>query len=274
MKNSNESDESKGVVLFAYNTEQINYVAIADANAQLITKYLNLPVTLITDEKSTPSFNYDRIVRIENTLNNFRNINFAKQTWRNGGRSKTYDLSPYDLTLLLDSDYLILDNSLLKLIEQSFDYKLQHTSYSEDGVLYSKMGPNYSLPFVWATCVVFRKTEVAKRFFDFVQKIERNYGYYKTLFKAQGTFRNDHAFAMADIILNGYTWESIRSMPSKIFTVEQEIESIEIKNSLMFIRHADHAVVSPIQNVHIMDKKYLQTDGFKNFVKKVCNELA
>lgn len=274
MKNSNESDESKGVVLFAYNTEHINYVAIADANAQLITKYLNLPVTLITDEKSIPSFNYDKIVRIENTLSNFRNINFAKQQWRNGGRSRAYDLSPYDTTILLDSDYLILDNNLLESLEQPFDYKLQHTSYSEDGILFSRMSSNYSLPFVWATCVVFRKTVVAKRFFDLVQKIERNYSYYKTLFKAQGTFRNDHAFAMADIILNGYTWESSRSMPAKIFTVEPNIESIEIKNKFLLIKHADHAIVSPVQNVHIMDKQYLQTDNFKNFVAKVCNELA
>lgn len=274
MKNLNASDESKGVVLFAYNTDQINYVDIADANAQLITKNLQLPVTLITDTLAKPKFQYDKIVRIENDLDNFRTINFTKQSWRNGGRSKVYDLSPYDLTILLDSDYLILDNSLLKLLEQPFDYKLQHCSYNEDGLLYSRMGTNYSLHFVWATCVIFRKTYSAKTFFDLVQRIERNYRYYKTLFKAQGTFRNDYAFAMADIILNGYTWESTRSIPAKIFTVEQDIESIEIKNNLMFIKHAAHAVISPVQNVHIMDKKYFQTDNFKTFVEKVSNDMA
>lgn len=274
MKNLSALEESKGVILFAYNTEQIDYVAIADANAKLIQKHLRLPVTLITDSTSAPSFHYDKIVRIENTLHNFRTVNFTKQTWRNGGRSRAYDLSPYDTTILLDSDYLMLDDSLLKLLEQPFDYKLQHSSYSEQGELFSRMSSNYSLPFVWATCVIFRKTHDAKRFFDLVQRIERNYSYYKTLFKAQGTFRNDHAFAMADIILNGYTWETSRSMPAKIFTIEADIESIEIKNNLMFIRHATHAVVSPVQNVHIMDKNYLQTNNFQNFVKKVCNELA
>ncbi len=228
MKNLNKLEESKGVVLFAYNTDEIDYVNIADANAQLITKYLKLPVTLITDSTANPKFEYDQIVTIENTLDNFRTINFAKQTWRNGGRSQAYDFSPYDLTILLDSDYLMLDNSLLAVLQQPFDYRLQHTSYSEDGILYSKMSPNYGLPFVWATCVVFRKTEMSKIFFDLVQRIERNYKYYKTLFKAQGTFRNDYAFAMADIILNGYTWESVRSMPLKIFTVEADIESLEI----------------------------------------------
>jgi hypothetical protein len=274
MKNSNGLEESKGVVLFAYNTEFIDYVAIADANAKLITKHLKLPVTLVTDIDSNPSFKYDKVIRIENTLDNFRNINFAKQTWRNGGRSLAYDLSPYDTTILLDSDYLILDNSLLTFTEQTFDYKLQHTSYSEDGILYSRMGVNYSLPFVWATCVVFKKTQHSKLFFDFVQRIERNYKYYKTLFKAQGTFRNDHAFAMADIVLNGYTWHTSRSMPNKIFTVESDIESIEIKNNFIFIKHHDRAVVSPVQNIHIMDKQYLQTDSFKQFVEKVCNDMA
>lgn len=272
MKNLKELEESKGVILFAYNTESIDYVAIADANAQLIDKHLKLPITLITDLNTVPKFAYDKIIRIENTLDNFRKINVKTDKWRNGGRSRAYDLSPYDLTIILDSDYLILDDSLLQLLQQPFDYKLQHNSYNHTGPISNRMGHNYTLPFVWATCVIFRKSCSSKTYFDFVKKIERNYGYYKTLFKAQGTFRNDYAFAMADIILNGYTWEDTRSLPFKIFTVEHDITSIEIKNKFMIIKNAEIAVVSPIQNVHIMDKKYLQSNDFKNFIMKVCNE--
>ena len=267
MKNSSGLEESKGCVLFAFNTNEVDYVSIADANSKLITKNLNLPVTLVTDLKTVPKFNYDKIIRIENTLDNFRTFGQTKQTWRNGGRSYAYELSPYDLTLVLDSDYLILDNSLTKLIEQPFDYRLQYNSYSDAGLLYNTMGTSYSLPFVWATCVLFRKTTQTKLYFDLIQRIERNYAYYKALFHAKGTFRNDYAFAMADIILNGYSVDHHQGNPLKMFTIEQDIASIEIKNNLMIIKHCDSAVVSPVQNVHIMDKNYLQTDQFRQFIE-------
>lgn len=274
MKNSSGLEESKGCVLFAYNTREIDYVSIADANAKLITKNLNLPVTLITDLSTEPKFKYDKIIRVENTLDNFRTFGQTKQTWRNGGRSQAYDLSPYDLTLILDSDYLILDQSLTKLFDQWFDYRLQYNSYSDSGLLYNNMGTNYSLPFVWATCVLFRKSIKTKLYFDLIKKIERNYAYYKTLFQARGTFRNDYVFAMADIILNGYKVNQSKGNPLKMFTIEQDIESIYIKDKFMIIKHNDRAVVSPTQNVHIMDKKYLQSDHFQQLIQGLCNDLA
>lgn len=274
MKNSNELDESKGVLLFAFNTDKIDYVSIADANAKLIRKNLKLPVTLITDSNTSPSFNYDHIITIENNKNNFRTIDQENQQWRNHGRSLAYELSPYECTLLLDSDYLIVENSLLKLFDQNFDYRLQHNSYSCDGLLYNKMSNNFSLPFVWATCLIFRKSIKTQQFFDLIKRIEKNYIYYKALFNAQGTYRNDFVFAMADIILSGYTVEQNKSIPMQLFTVENNIDTIEIKNNFFIIRQNNAAIVSPLQNIHIMDKKYLQTKNFQLLVEELCNELA
>ena len=272
MKNLSGLEESKGCVLFAYNTNEVDYVSIADANAKLITKNINLPVTLVTDLETIPKFNYDKIIRIENNLDNFRTFGQTKQTWRNGGRSQAYDLSPYDLTLILDSDYLILDNSLTKLFDQNFDYRLQYNSYSDAGPLYNTMGTGYSLPFVWATCVLFRKAPETKLYFDLIKRIERNYAYYKTLFHARGTFRNDYVFAIANLVLNGYSLDQHQGSPLPIYTVEKDIDSIDIKNKNMIIKHSNSAVVSPIQNVHIMDKKYLQTENFRNFIQGICCE--
>ena len=271
MKNLSGLEESKGCILFAYNTQDIDYVSIADANAKLITKNLKLPVTLVTDLNTKPNFDYDKVIRVENTFDNFRNFGQTKQTWRNGGRSRAYELSPYDLTIVLDSDYLMLDNSLIKLFDQNFDYRLHYNSYSEDGIIYNKMGAN-SLPFVWATCVLFRKTSKTKLYFDFIKRIERNYAYYKTLFQTSGSFRNDYVFAIANLVLNGYSLDQHQGSPLPIYTVEKDIDSIDIKNKNMIIKHSDSAVVSPIQNVHIMDKKYLQTENFKNFIQGICCE--
>jgi len=54
-----------------------------------------------------------------------------------------------------------------------------------------------------------------------------------------------------------------------MLTVEQPIESIDIKNDFLIIRHKDRAEVVSRQNIHVMDKEYLMTEKFKEFVRNV-----
>lgn len=170
--NSNNSAKSKGVVLFAFNTD-VDYVTIADRCSQLISHTLKLPVTLVTGFDEQPKFAYDKIVRVDNTDNNFRtNLNDEQVTWRNFGRYLAYELSPYDQTLLLDSDYLVFDNNLLKLFDSTVDYRLMHHNSTDAGASYEEMGET-SLPYIWATVVVFNKTEKSRLFFDLIGRIQR-----------------------------------------------------------------------------------------------------
>ena len=143
--NSNNSAKSRGVVLFAFNTD-VDYVTIADRASRLIQHTLNLPVTLITDLDSKPQFNYDSIIRITNNADNFRtNLDNQHTTWRNFGRYLAYELSPYEETILIDTDYLVLDDSLLRLFATDFDYKLMHHNRTDTGASYEMMGET-SLP--------------------------------------------------------------------------------------------------------------------------------
>ena len=116
MLNLKKSAKSKGVVVFAFNTD-VDYVGIADNTSRLIAYNLHLPVTLITDQTANPKFAYDKIIYIENTGNNFRMANDQEVIWRNFGRYLAYDLSPYEETILVDTDYLVLDQSLLTLFD-------------------------------------------------------------------------------------------------------------------------------------------------------------
>lgn len=266
MKNSSESEKSKGVVVFAFNTEHVDYVAVADQTSLLTSKHLGLPITLITDPESTPKFDYDNIIRVESRGGNFRTDNGFKQEWRNFGRYMAYDLSPYDTTILLDGDYLVLDQSLLKLLDQNFDYRLMHHSHNYDERLYEAMGTN-ALPFVWATVVLFNKSELSKQYFDLIGRIQKNYGYYKTLFNGNGTYRNDYAFAIANIILNGYSIDEYKSIPWSMLTIEQPVNSIEIKNDFLIVRHETSVNVVSRQNMHVMDKNFLMSPAFGEFVK-------
>lgn len=273
MNKLNELEKSRGVVLFAFNSDSVNYTKIADTASKLIKKYLNLPITLITDNTANPEFEYDRIITVEVKDGNYRldkKNNLIK--WRNFDRCSVYDLSPYDETLLLDTDYLILDNSLLRLFEQPFDYRLQYQMQTPSGISNEEMGPS-SLPLIWATVVLFRKTDRSRLFFNLVKRIQQNYNYYKILYNMRDkSYRNDHAFSIANIILNGYSLDQHTSIPWPMLTIKDDVKSLTIKNNLLIIRTHEKALVTAQQDLHIMDKEYLQTDQFRNFVKELCNE--
>jgi len=266
--NLNDSVKSRGVVLFAFNTG-VDYVEIADRVSRLIKHNLKLPITLITDLDSQPKFNYDSIIRIDNTSDNFRNVDDKQITWRNFGRYLAYDLSPYTETILLDTDYLVLDDSLLKLFATDFDYKLMHHNRNLENCSYEVMGET-SLPFVWATVVLFRKTERARLFFNFIGRIQRNYRYYRALYNIrEGNFRNDYAFAIANCILNGYNLNVDQGIPWRMLTVDQQIDKIMLTNTQVQICHGEKATVVPYQCLHIIDKDYLQSRDFEQVVEAI-----
>jgi hypothetical protein len=134
-----------------------------------------------------------------------------------------------------------------------------------------EMGP-ISLPMVWATVVLFRKTEISRMYFDLIGRIQRNYGYYRALYGIRDSnFRNDHAFSIANIVLNGHAVDPAISVPWPMTTIEPNIENIEIRNRFLVVRYDARADVISRQNLHIMDKNYLTSDQFERLVNEVCD---
>jgi len=268
MKKSSVQEKSKGALLFAFNT-QLDYVEIARRSAQLIHKTLGLPVALVTDSP-VDSTEFNRVIVVDNTLQNYKVG--QPGAWRNGDRYRAYELSPWDETLLIDSDYLMLDSNLLKLFEQDFDYRIMTHNQTPAGDWQTSIG-NCGLPYQWATAILFRRREKSQMLFDLVGRIQRNYLYYLKLYHGKhNSFRNDYAFTIANNILNGYNLEMDQGIAWPMFTFNEIITSISIKNNLLTIKEKDKAHVIPKQNIHIMDKEYLLTDDFANFVKQICNE--
>ena len=269
--NSNSSAKSRGVVIFAFNTSSTDYVKIADRTSRLISQHLQLPITLITDVDSTPVFEYDQVIRVDSSGSTFRNTtDYRLQQWRNFDRYLAYELSPYYETILIDTDYLVLDDSLIKLFATEFDYKLMHHSKNIYELLPEEMGAT-GLPFVWATVVLFRKTERTRLFFNLIGRIQRNYNYYSLLYNIrEGNYRNDYAFAIANNILNGYSLNEDQSIPWQMLTIEKPIERITVTNSQIRIYHANLGIVLPRQNIHVMDKEYLLSNNFEQAVEAIC----
>ena len=271
MQNYENLEKFRGVVVFAFNTATVDYVSIADWTSQLTAHSLGLPITLVTDHTSNPKFAYDQVIRVDPQGETHRlDLDFNPVSWRNFGRYLAYALSPYNETVLIDTDYLVFDRSLLKLFETKFDYRLMHHNCTPAGASYEQMGET-SLPFVWATVVLFRKTDLSRMFFNLVGRVQRNYQYYRALYNIrERNYRNDYAFAIANTILNGYSLNEHLSIPWPMFTIEKKIERIALDKNLIRIYHNDSAVVVPYNNIHVMDKTYLQSDNFKQIVEAVC----
>ena len=268
MKKSAVQEKSRGVLLFAFDTK-INYVEIARRSAQLIHRTLDLPVALVTD---TPvrSSEFDQVIVVDNTLNNHKVG--QPGAWRNGDRYRAYELSPWDETLLIDSDYLMLDSNLLKLFEQDFDYRIMSHNQTPAGEWKTSIG-NYSIPYLWATAILFRRTEKTRMLFELVGRIQRNYLYYLKLYHGNhNSFRNDYAFTIANNILNGYDLSMDQGIGWPMFTFNEVVKSISIKNNLITVKEKNKAHIIPRQNIHVMDKEYLLSDNFANFVEQICNE--
>ena len=126
-----------------------------------------------------------------------------------------------------------------------------------------------SLPYVWATTLIFRKSNRTEMLFDLVGRIQRNYSYYRALYNIrERNYRNDYAFAIANIILNGYTIDNANSIPWPMYTIDKPIECIPaVTDNFIHVRHADSATVMPRQNIHVMDKTYLQSTEFEQVVE-------
>ena len=126
-----------------------------------------------------------------------------------------------------------------------------------------------SLNYVWATAIAFKKTPKSKMLFDLVGRVQNNYRYYCKLYNIRSSnFRNDYAFAIADNIINGYT--ASLGIPWTMLTVDKTVKALEIKNNNIIVREDDGAHIIPKQNIHIIDKLYLQSDSYEEFIEQVC----
>lgn len=204
---------SRGVVLFAFNSSKYNYVEMAEYCARRASTFLGLPTTLITDAKSAPkgSDTFDNIIEVIPDKNNIR----EHQVWINKGRYQAYELSPYDETLLIDVDYVINSDKLLK----TFDFSDSFCCHNRTDFL---MHPNvpqeylssYSYSSLWATVIMFKKSNRAKQIFEALEMVQDNYDHYANIHSfVGGIYRNDYGLTLALNIVNGHSTEPSDYIP-------------------------------------------------------------
>lgn len=196
---------NRGAILFAFNSEKFDYYKMAVATAKRINHFLGLPVTVVTDENSITdeTYRFDTVITVEPDKSNYR----ENQVWINKGRYQAYEYSPYEETLLLDTDYMVNSNKLLQVFDYYDDFCCHDTtSYLMEPNAVQEVLSSYSFKTLWATAVVFRKTVRTKQIFQCLEMVQKNYDHYANIHNfIGGVYRNDYALTLALRIANGHT---------------------------------------------------------------------
>ena len=277
--------DKKGFLLFAFNTAEIDYIKMAYCCAISIKTHLkNNHVTLVTDQssidwlKKSISYNkdiFDNIIfKSSQSKDNIRTHYDSpwtkfKSQFQNKNRSSAYEFSPYEETILLDVDYLIMCNQLDSIWDNKKDFlinkkatNLRNNKFHPKNIRLSPDG----IPMYWATLVYFKKSKISKILFDLTLFIKDNYTFYKHLYKFPGSlYRNDYVFSIAVHILNGFIESDERSFPiDTIKSMDQKDDIVEInKDDITFLSHDPDEpwkdILVKLQNfdVHIMNKRAL-----------------
>lgn len=271
---------TKGALIHAFGGQTFDYYLIADNCARLITKFLGLPVTLVTDRHPTNRHLYDQVILEASNANYTRSLrsgsSAGEQTiqyiYKNDTRSQSLELSPYDVTLLLDSDYLILNSDLQKYMELGRDFLCPWFAYDVtnqhgyEGFRYIKN----TIPQAWATTVIFNKSPTSLAIFNYWQLIQQNYEYYKALLGVGEHFRNDYALSLAAHTLNGCQPMTEKLPQMMMLPGHSYIEKINPDRTVI-INCNDKIIKLSKTNLHVMNKLCLQSTNITQDIHDITS---
>jgi hypothetical protein len=272
---------TKGVVLYAHNSPDVDYGLMAIIAGGLASKHLKLPVSLITDKwtiawlKESNMYDkaysvFDKIIEVEKPITkNVRKLHdgFHSKTvpFTNSNRYSVWDLSPYDQTLLIDSDYLIFSDRLNEYwsVDASvmMGQSMNDITGERHGILDNAVSET-GVHMFWATTVMFTKNKESEFFFKLVDYVKDNYRYYADLFRFNPTqFRNDIAFSIAKHIMNGFETEFVYTLPPVLTVFDKDILESVTGDKLLFLIDQPlncgsfWAATTQGVDVHIMNKQ-------------------
>jgi len=277
---------TRGVLIFAQNNAEIDYAKISLFAAKRVKEYLGVPVSLVTDsaswlKQSQPDAEqvFDQIIEIwteTHQTKKFYDGSLAVKTltWKNLSRVDCCFLSPYDETLVIDSDFIISSPTLKNIWDNQNDFLIYKDSFDlanwRDDRSFRYLN-QHSIPFYWATAFYFKKTAATWAFFDLIKNIKLNWNYYRLLYNIDSTvFRNDFAFSIA-IHMMGKDFAI--PLPGKMNYILDRDILLDIDNSkLTFLVERKNfngeytAVKTSNLDVHVMNKYSLTRciDGVVN----------
>jgi hypothetical protein len=272
---------TRGGLIFAHNSRDMDYALLAVISGGLAKKHLNIPLTLITDESTVEWMHgsniwdkansiFEKITIVDRPVtSNIRRLSDGTDSqtipFINSTRSDAWDLTPYDQTLLLDSDYLIFSDQINNywdldasvLISKSMnDIRGDRVGFLDKHV--SETGVHL----FWATNVMFTKNKESKLFFELVKEIKINYNQYSDIYRFDPRqYRNDIAFSVAKHFLDGFETNLTDTLPPLLTVMDRDMLWSVDNDKLLFLIAGPltegkyQACAIKDTDVHIMNKQ-------------------
>ena len=286
---------SNGILIFAHNNQKIDYVKIACLNALMIQKNMHTTnITLVTDKESLTSTSkellnkcFEHVLLDSNRHSGkrlYRNIESKNVLlfFKNMDRCNAYNLSPYDETLVLDADYLIMNNSLNNVWNSAEDLLMNKNITpifeKRDTRVFQRLD-DFSIPLYWATAIYFKKSEIAEIFFNIIKNVKDNYLFYKQLYTfTSSLYRNDYSASIAAHMLGGFTENeggNIKPLPTNSIVTAFENDSIyqisDVNNFVLLIERDDAKnsyILTRIKDTNLhMFNKWTLMENYKELVE-------
>ena len=257
----------RGVVIFAYNSSEIDYQAMAQWSTVRIKRHLELPTRLITDRAPANTTDFDNVIITaaeSGGTRHFADIGH-NVTWFNGNRMDVYNLSPYDETLVLDADYVVCSDQLNRLFDIQQDFLAPRFAYDVTGTrTFEDLNwfGSIRMPMAWATVMRFNRSSRSKSIFDMMSMVKDNWQHYRNLYNiSKSTYRNDHALSIALNTLTGHQaqWPSIPWQLASIVPEHtlQQVDADTFKVSYLTNDAKPKHIIISGQDFHAMGKKHL-----------------
>lgn len=271
---------TQGILIYAHNSRSVDYALMSVISGGLAKKHLCVSVSLVTDNftadwmKSSQIYElaneiFDHIIIVEKPQTNnsrklYDGVDSTVVPFINSNRSSAWDLTPYDRTLLIDSDFLIFSNRLSEYWIVDSDLMIGDSIndiYNNNRLGYhDRYISDVGIKLYWATTVMFTKNTKTQAFFNLIKYIKDNYQYYADTFRFDSKqFRNDIAFSIAKHIMDGFEQIDSINLPPVLTLVDKDIlYSVDNNLRVLVSPNADSnfcaAAVSNI-DIHVMNKQ-------------------
>lgn len=272
---------NKGVLIFAQNSEQVDYALLSLISGGLAAKHLKVPVSLATDKHTidwmkeskiySKSKNvFDSIIEIDvDRSNNNRKLKDGLSSslvpFKNFSRSLAHKITPYDRTLLIDSDFLIFSDNLNKFWEVDADVMISRSmldmSNKDRAGYHDRYISDTGIHLFWATTVMFTKNQQSKIYFDTVDFIKNNYKNFSETYRFDNRiYRNDIAFSVAKHILDGFSTKLTDCLPPVPTVFDSDVlQSVSDDARLLFLISQNgnfySAMSTKDMDIHVMNKQ-------------------
>jgi len=273
---------TNGVLLFANNNEQVDYVKQAVWSSYRIKKHLGCKVAIATDSPDYLENFYGKHLNVVDHIipvdyhstqtkqhKRYRDGTMSEKslTWKNTNRVTAYDITPFDQTIVMDTDVIINNSMYNNCWNQPEDLLIDKSPIdlhqARNDPTFDRISDK-SIDFYWATAFFFRKSPFTKLFFDTINHVVENYDFYRMMYQIiPQKLRNDFVFSIAIHILNGFGPADIwpKPMPGKMFMMTDcdilhQVDNDRYTMLLDKVTHPGQYYVNSVSgvNMHVMNK--------------------